>query len=407
MESLTTDSFILIPRDTLSREIPFGERPPSVHEDHMKVGEVFRQHVTDPTMIAPYEVPEFPNYPGTTNLLYIPSDLYHTLRSIYHAVRNRDQEEFSDATARLAGIPANLACATGYLMGYGLMFKIIPQSLSKVLPFLYAAGVALCIIEGGVHAWALNRQLNFEAEYDFDFLSNLRYLVSDYDPVKTTRAIRNMAKLVNEEPESLKQLYGDQFEQVKQIFNQMHEELEDNPYDADLIIKKYASPLEEIARLATMKDLKHLEETFLQLNPNEVTAIHSKIVQQNPDKSPEEIQQLTHAKLKQELAKKKKNFARRVRPWMVSEASETISPILGGITLGDSEAIKEGLRLADDIHVQSQKKKIVHILGIIALVFAIASLVAMCVSCPASIPFILVGIATVFALGSYLIALGS
>ena len=55
--------------------------------------------------------------------------------------------------------------------------------------------------------------------------------------------------------------------------NQINKELEENPYDADLILKKYASPLEEIARLAVMKDLKHLEEEFLQLNPEEVGGI--------------------------------------------------------------------------------------------------------------------------------------
>ena len=156
-----------------------------------------------------------------------------------------------------------------------------------------------------------------------------------------------------------------------------------------------------------MKDLKHLEEEFLQLNPEEVVKIHSKVLQKNQGKGLKELQEITIKKLREKLAIKKKNFARRVRPWMVSEASETVSPILSGVVKNNSEAIKEGLRLADDIHSQSKKKKLAHILGIIALVFAAASLVTMCVTCPAFLPFLLVGIATTFALARAFVYSGS
>ena len=37
-------------------------------------------HVTDPDKIAPYEVAGFPNYPGSSNLLYLPTDLYYTIQ---------------------------------------------------------------------------------------------------------------------------------------------------------------------------------------------------------------------------------------------------------------------------------------------------------------------------------------
>lgn len=397
---INNQTFVVIPR----RESEDWDS--MVTEDHMKVAEVFRRHVTDIEQIAPYEVPGFPNYPGTSNLIYIPSDLYHTVRSIYHAVQNQDREEFHDAMTRLAGIPANLVSATGYLMGYLMMFKVIPQSLSKLLPFTYAAGAALSIVEGVVHAWSLSRQVVFEKKFDFEFISNLRYMVNGFNPVQTPKAIENMAKLVNKEPESLKELFGDQFDEVKDLFNKMHDELEENPYDADQIIEKYAVPLEEIGRLVTMKNLKVMEEEFLQLNPEEVAEISSKAIQNNKSKTPEEVTDITHSKLKNALLKKKKNFARRVRPWMVAEASETVNPILSGTIKGNSEAIKEGIRLTDDIHTQSNKKKLAHVLGIIALGFAVVSLICMAASCPASIPWILIGVATVFAVASFVVTTG-
>lgn len=395
-------SFVLVPH-----LIPAEGSDTPTHENHLKIADVFRHHVTDPDKIAPYEVAGFPNYPGSSNLLYLPIDIYYTLKSLGHSIGHGDTEEICDASARLLGMPANLVSAGGFLMGYGIGLGIIPKTIAPFLPFTYIAGVILCIVEGIVDAWSLDRQYRFEEQFDFDFLSNLRYMVSDFDSSKSSEAIEDMAELVNKDPESLKQLYGEQFEDVKKLFNQMNEELEDNPYDADLILKKYASPLEEIARLAVMKDLKHLEEEFLQLNPEEVIKIHSKVLQKNQEKSPEEIQEITIEKLREELAIKKKNLARRVRPWMVGEASETVSPILSGVVKNNSDAIKEGLRLADDIHSQSKKKKIAHVLGIIALVFAAASLVKMCVACPAFLPFLLVGIATTFALARVAVYSGS
>jgi len=395
-------SFVLVPH-----RIPTRDDGSSTHENHFKIANVFRHHVTDPDKIAPYEVAGFPNYPGSSNLLYLPIDIYYTLKSLGHSIDHGDTEEICDASARLLGVPANFVSAAGFLVGYGIGLGIIPASVVLLLPIAYGAGIALCIIEGAVDAWSLNRQHKFENQFDFDFLSNLRYMVSDFESSKSSEAIEEMAELVNKNPESLKQLYGEQFENVKNLFNQMNEELEENPYDADLILKKYASPLEEIARLAVMKDLKHLEEEFLQLNPEEVVKIHSKVLQKNQEKSLEELQEITIKKLREELAIKKKRLARRVRPWMVSEASETVSPILSGVIKNDSEAIKEGLRLADDIHSQSKKKKIAHILGIIALVFAAASLVTMCVTCPAFLPFLLVGIATTFALARVFVYSGS
>ncbi len=378
--------------------IPTEGMDTSTHKNYLKVADAFRHHVTDPEKITPYEVAGFPNYPGSSNLLYLPVDAYHTLRSLAHSIGHGDTEEICDASTRLLGMPANFVSAIGFLMGYGIEFGVIPKTIAPFLPFAYGAGVALCIVEGIVDAWSSNRQYRFEDQFDFDFLSNLRYMVSDFDSSKSSEAIEDMAELVNKDPKSLQQLYKEQFGDVKKLFNQMNEELEENPYDANLILKKHASPLEEISRLAVMKDLKHLERQYLQLNPQEVIKIHSDILQQNQEKNPEKIQEITMEKLREKLAIKKKNLARRVRPWMVSEASETVSPILSGVVQNNSEAIKEGLRLADDIHSQSKKKKIVHALGIITLVFAAASLVTMCVTSPAFLPFLLVGIATIFAL---------
>ncbi len=386
-------SFIFLPH-----LIPTGDDGGSAHDPPLNIARVFRHHVTDLDKIAPYEVAGFPNSPGTSNLLHLPVDIYYTLRSLIHSIKHGDTEELCDASTRLVGMPANLVSAAGGVINYGAALGVIPRTITSLVHWTYIAGIVLCIVEGIVDLFSLKRQYRFEKQFDFDFLSNLRNIVSDFDPLKSSKSIENMAELVNKDPESLKQLYGEQFEPIKNIFNQMNEDLQENPYNADLILKKYASPLLEIARLAVMKDLKHLEEKFLQLNPEEMIEIQSEILRKNQGKSSEELQKITVEELQEKLAIKKKKLARRVRPWMVAEASETVSPILIGIIRNDSEAIKEGLRLADDIHSQSKKKKLAHTLGIIALVFAAVSLATMCISCPAFLPFLLLGIATTFSL---------
>ena len=58
-------SFVLVPH-----LIPKEGDGSSTHENHLKIADVFRHHVTDPDKIAPYEVAGFPNYPGSSYLLY-------------------------------------------------------------------------------------------------------------------------------------------------------------------------------------------------------------------------------------------------------------------------------------------------------------------------------------------------
>jgi len=385
-------------KNFLTLSHPVGNTP-SCPEDHPRISDVFRHHVTDPQHIAPYEVRGLPNYPGSSNLLYLPVDVYYSIKSLFHSLSHGDGEEIFDTSARLLGAPANLVSAGGFVAGYGVGFGFISISVLPFLPITYAVGAVLCVIEGVVDAISLKRQKDFEDTFDFEILSHLRDMVSDFDPLKSTEAIEKVTQLMNKDPESLIDLFGeDQFLQLKTLFNQIHQELLDDPYGADEILEKYHGPLEEIARVALLKNLNLLQQEFLQLNPDEVNKIYTKVLENNKEKSGEEIQKITFEKLRENLAIKKKKLARRIRPWMVGEASETISPLLRGLVSDDPEAIKEGLRLADDMHIQSKKKKIAHILGIIALVFAAASMITMMIACPVFLPFLLVGIATTFAI---------
>lgn len=353
----------------------------------------------EPEAIHPYEGGAVSNYPGGSNIFYIPSDVYYTVGALVESIKHGDNEEVIDASTRLFGIPANIVSTGGTIASYGSAFGWIAHLPWYLTPITIIAGLLLCIVEGIVDIISLARQAFFEEKFDLEILSHLRNIVSDIEPKKTMDAIKALTKLVNEDPESLTKLLGaDQAEIVKGLMNEIQEKVQEHPELLPTIINHYRPALQEVAKQFLIENLENIKSEFLQLSEYEEETIRAEVRENNPDMNQEELSALETKELEIASTIKKKKFARRVRPWMVQEANETINPLLRGIVKGDPEAIKEGLRLADDIHIQSKKKKLAHILGIIALVFAAASLIAMAFVCPATIPFILAGVAMSFAL---------
>jgi hypothetical protein len=400
--SITTNSnSVIVSSKDFNEEFTLVDQnleAPPVLIDYEKLSGIYRRHVTDMDKVTPYDVGACPNYPGSSNLLFIPKDTCNTIKSLAHSVRKGDHEGTLDASARLLGIPANFVSATGFLAGYGVAFGILPKAAIPLLPVAYWFGVALCVIEGSVDIWSLNRQMKFASNFDFDFLSKLRYMAADFDPVKSPKAVEDMAEYVKNDPPALVALYKDGYKDVKDFFLKLNDELRENPYDSKEILKKHEKPILEIARLAALKNLKILDEKYLQLNQSEVNEVEAQIIQENPHISSGKAKVLIEKELCEKLQTKKTSLARRVRPWMVAEASETVPPLIKGITNNEPEAIKESLRLTDAINIQCANKKIVHWLGIAALVFAAVSIVTMCIACPAFSTYLFVGIATTFAI---------
>ncbi len=348
--------------------------------------------------VNPYEVGPATNYPGASNIFFIPSDTYHTVRALVESIKHSDHEEIFDAATRLIGIPANMMNALGTVVDYAAAFKLLPH-ISCITTIALIAGMILCIIEGIVDTISLARQYSFEKEFDFEFLSHLRNMVADIDPKKTTDAVSRVAKLINEHPESLKLLLGtEQVKIVQSLMNEIQQEIKENPHLVPSIINHYRPALEEVARYSLIDNLEKMRRTYLQITADERNNIESRVKNRFPNKSEAEREALITEALEIALRVKKKKLARRIRPWMVGEAKETINPLLKGIVNGERAAIKEGLRFTDDVHVQFKKKQIVHILGIVALVFAAASLALLMVALPTTIPYLLAGVAMTFAL---------
>lgn len=353
----------------------------------------------NPERINPYEGSAVSNYPGGTNVFYIPSDVYYTGKALVESIKHGDNEEILDASTRLFGIPANAISTGGTIASYGKVLGLIGHLPWYLTPITIIAGLILCVVEGLVDIFSLVRQNHFESKFDFELLSHLRNIVVDVEPNKTMEAIKGITKMVNEDPSAFESLVGkEQAEIIKKLLNEIHHKVEENPELLPTIVSHYRPALEEVATQLLVENLEKIKHDYLLITEYEKEQIEEDVRQKNPELSEKELLELQKSELEIASTIKKKKLARRVRPWMVEEANKTINPLLEGIANGETEAIHEGLKFVDDMHTQSKKKKLAHILGIIALVVAAASLIALAVTCPAAIPYILAGVAMTFAL---------
>lgn len=345
-----------------------------------------------------YEGGASSNYAGGSNLLYIPSDVYYTMKALYDGVKQGEKEEIADASMRLIGIPMNFVSASGTIIGYGIGFGLIPKTALMFNPITMITGLILCIVEGIVDYVSLQRQFRFEKKFDFEFLSQLRNMVDYRDRRSASNAVRKINKIIAQDPDLLKRLVGaEQSEVIRNLMSEIQSEADKQPDLLPTILNHYRPALEEVGRLALIPNLQKLRDEYLHVNASEIMEICEKVSKKTGLKG-KELTDATFEELQRVSTNKKKKLARRIRPWMVDEANRTIDPLLKAIVKKDSEAILEGLRLSDDIYAQNAKKQLVHILGMVALTFAALSLIALAISVPHSIPFIIAGVAMTLAL---------
>jgi len=370
---------------------------------HYGISRVFRRHVTDINKISPYESPAFSNYPGSSNLLYLPSDIYNSAKTLYRSIKDGDWEETQDASIRLVGAPANLLSAGGSIIEYGIGLHIIPAThiLAGLASFTYIFGVVLCTVEGIVDFFSLRREMNFVAKFDLNLLTKMKKLLEDFNPIESPKALKEVTALFNENPQKFEELFGKrQIQQISELFNKIEREVEATPLHYRKVLRKYAPAISEVTRHLMIDNLSKLQREYLELTPNEVRAQCEKTAKEFENTSVPMEKQLEHLEeqLQSALNVKKKELARRVRPWMVDEANQKTVPILKGLMNNDPAALKEGLSFVKDIHIQTFKKTLVHVLGILALAIAAASIITLVVGCPVIIPYILIGIATAVGL---------
>lgn len=364
----------------------------------VKVGEIYRHHLASHEKISLFENTGSPNAPGTMNFATIPYDLYTAALSIYHGFQVDDREEIFDATIRLLGVPINLISTIALIVLHTIKVGSTHASLlSTFTPLVTIAGVGLCILEGLGDAKSMQRQVSFERRFDFEILSQLKHMLIDFNPYEATKAVEKMSILLETDGGSLKEVFGQsQFNEIKQLIATIKTELQENPYQSKEVMNRHKEALGEVSRHILIKNFHAFQSKHLEMNLNEINTVIQEVYQK-PDLNEAQQLSLVEKALEKEISLKEAYLSRRIRPWMAEKTTHMISPLLKGLTLGNEEALNEGLKLSDDIHTQLEKKRLAHLFGLAALVCAAVSLILLAAGCPLAIPLIFTGLALVLS----------
>lgn len=373
---------------------------------------IYQEKIRDPKRITPHENGAFPKFPSVTNIFSVPSDTYSAGKSLISSIKNRDGEGVQDSVTSLIEIPVVIGSSVGSAFDYGIGLHLIPKTLSFLLTPAYIFSLLLCVIEGVVDSFGLARQVTFSQEFDFDLLKNLKTLTDNNSVAEGQKAFKSLIEYAKQNREMIEELCGkEDTKTLLSFIDTLENEVEKNPHFSKFIFANHQSQIRDLARVILAKNILHLQEEYLQLNPDEVEKIAKKVERQHGELPIEKQREKLVKQLDKELNKKRKTLARRVRPWMVHEASDTAHSILMGLTscvkANQELAIDDGLKLMDDMRTQNNKKTLVHIIGIIAMVVAIVSVIALLAGAPYAVPLVLITLATIIGAGRFAVFSGT
>jgi hypothetical protein len=107
---------------------------------------------------------------------------------------------------------------------------------------------------------------------------------------------------------------------------------------------------------------------------------------------------------------KKHELAHRVHPWLADRIEETLPQIQQGLQSQDpskrAEAKETTAAILKNVKIQSQKKLLIHVIGLLAALITIAGLIAGCGACPFIIPFVILVVGGVLSLVRYYLQCG-
>ena len=331
-------------------------------EDAGEASDRFLKREVDSSKL--YLGPGYTITPGVTNLFFAPYEFFKGVKAMLTAEKVGDNEGILENGIRVVAAPLSFLNSTASLIWYigkiGLYFKLISETFTHALvPFSYyisGLGFIMCAIEGVLESLGLHQTRQFYLENYPQEIESLKKIINDPDPAsrqqKFSHEVENIIKSatlplpVKEEIEALLHKQAD-FPQIEE--------------------KIYLARLEQ------------LRNSYFKGNPNELTA-------------------------------KKNELIRRVHPWLADEIEqalpETIQKLQGPDPLKKAEAKKKAEEIFHHIQLQSQKKILVHSIGLAAVITTTVGLILGCVAVPFFIPFIVLLAGAVLALARYYLNAG-
>lgn len=307
-----------------------------------------------------YLGPGYTITPGVTNLFFAPYEFFKGAQAMLTAEKNRDGEGIFENGLRVVAAPLSFANALISLLWYiakaGLYFQAISKTFThSVLPlsfYISGLGFVMCAIEGVLESLGLHQTKQF-------YLEN----------------------------------YPQEVESLKKALN-----------DSDLASRqqKFSYEVERFVQSSPLPSpVKEEIETLLK-NQVDFSQIEEKIYLAR-------VQQLQNrhfnSKNQTESTTKKNELIRRIHPWLADEMEQALPGIIQKLQGHDPVKKAEAKLKADEIFhhikVQSQKKALVHVIGLAAVATTIAGLILGCLVVPFLIPFFVLLAGGALALARY------
>ena len=342
------------------------------------------------------------NVPGMTNIYYAPTNLLDGLKALFAAHKIGDKEGVVENTLRVMEAPfsfsnAFMQCIYNALNA-GVYFKFLDHpslhfALSTTGPLslvIAVAGFIFCVFEGVLETFGLIRTVDFyKNHYPFE-IQALKEAIEENDPkirqIKFSECIQKILK---------HPLPSD-------VANEINSFIQRNDLQESEFLEKAKQIFNKIQTTTYIAQLNKSNQKYFKISASEENDINNYVQNHLSSLSAEE-QTVRKSKIVQNfLDTKKSELIRKIHLWLADEIQNSLPEVIRDLQSSSpskqTEAKEKAESIFASIKIQSQKKILTHTIGIIAVLFTVAGLIAACISCPVIIPFILLAVGGVLAI---------
>ena len=348
-----------------------------------------------------YRGPGSTTLPGMTNIYYSPMNLYEGLKALFTAYSIGDNQGVVENGIRVLQAPSgftNAAISSAFnIANAGVYLKLfdhpsVPILLTATSPLAKAAtiiGFFICFFELILEAYGLIRVKNFlERNYPFE-LDGLKEAVANEDPkLRQMKFFRSLDK-------NFKDSIPDE------IIDKLSKKIKSIERKGYVNDEKFLKSLNEVAETIQINvyqsRLTKLQNRYFQISPEKMKEINeyvkNKLSHLTKKEQNERIDKIIETRLERKVSK----LTRQIHPWLVTRIEQSIPTLLEDLEndnpITRRDACKKAEELFTNIKIQSQKKELLHGIGLTAVALTFAGLIATCILCPVlvSIVLLLVG----------------
>ncbi len=292
------------------------------------------------------------NVPGLSNIFFAPYDLYHEMNALSAAYKIDDREAVVDKSLKTMQTPFSFSNAL-------MQFSVYVINAGVFLKTFDNAGFAPIL--------ALTSPLS-------KLITATGFVICMLEGLFESLGLARSAELY-------KDIYLSDKEELKNKFVNTQAEF-----------------------------LAEMHRTYLQISSDEMQEIDDYVKNKLSDLPEEKQNERKNLIIQSNLEVKKSALIRRVQPWLANRIEETLPQILENVYSPyrtDAEEAKEKVEsLFNNIKIQTEKNLLIYSVGLLAVLFTIAGLLAQCIVVHFVIPVILLGIGGILAISRGLMYLG-